>query len=162
MKKFIVVLSIVVMLAVSISIAVLAGQSNVNRSVALSSDSLEVLTSNTNFMSHDFEVKEMNESVNIDRTNAIEKANASTANRYSQATKITAVLVKFTDRENPKIPELGISLTDYPVWIVTFYEVNMQKFYSTKNSNILADTNIIIDANTGKYIASFSYKSIIK
>jgi hypothetical protein len=126
-------------------------------SVSSSSDSLNILTENTNFQNHGFEVKALTETVKFDRTAAIKKANESVGKQISaKAESITAVLAKFTDTETPVLPESNIALKDYPVWIVTYHGVTLQK-QGIPGGTVYADTNVVIDANSGEVLETFSY-----
>ena len=126
-------------------------------SASLSSDSLNILTENTNFQNHGFEVKALTEAVKFDKTAAIKKANESVGKQISsKAESITAVSAKFTDTETPVLPESNIALKDYPVWIVTYHGVTLQK-QGIPGGTVYADTNVVIDANSGEVLETFSY-----
>lgn len=172
-KNLIFLLSIISICIVSTSIVIAGVNANTiaDTSIASNTDSIQILTDNSNFKNYGLEAKEMLEPVKIDKTSAIEKANESTANVYAKmAQNVTAVLVRFTDKQTPNLPELGISLKDYPVWIVTFHSVILQKIipygknFARKGTSgdVLADENVVIDANKGNVIAAFSYKSTEK
>jgi hypothetical protein len=147
----------------STSKTAISNKSDVN--ISASDNSMDSLLKNPNFKSHGFEIQKIEESVKINEAIAIEKAKESVGTKISTNSKsITTALVKFTDKETPTLPETDINLTDYPVWIITFHEVNIphSNFKST-NNNInpytLADTNVVIDANSGNELESFSYAS---
>ena len=126
-------------------------------SASLSSDSLNILTENTNFQNHGFEVKALTEAVKLDKTAAVKKANESVGKQIStKAESITAVSAKFTDTETPVLPESNITLKDYPVWIVTYHGVTLQK-QGMAGGTVYADQNVVIDANSGEVLETFSY-----
>jgi hypothetical protein len=163
-KNLIFLLGIIGICIVSTSVIIAGVNANtlIDPNIKINTDSIQILTDNSNFKNYGFEAKEMSEPVKIDKISAIEKANESTANAYTKTAKnITAVLIRLTDNQTPDLPELGISLKDYPVWVVTFHGVILQKNFAKKDTsgNVLADENIIIDANKGNVIESFSYKS---
>ncbi|EPR13029.1 hypothetical protein [Ruminiclostridium papyrosolvens] len=65
-----------------------------------------------------------------------------------------------------KLPESDIILKDYPVWIVTFNGVNLlrsgPKQSNTNSATVYADKNVVIDANNGVELETFSYGSSLK
>jgi len=126
-------------------------------SVSSNSDSLNILTENTNFQKHGFVVKALTDAVKVDKPSAIEKANESVGEQIStKAESITAVLAKFTDTETPVLPESNIALKDYPVWIVTYHGVTLQK-EGKPGGTVYADQNVVVDANSGDVLESFAY-----
>lgn len=126
-------------------------------SVSSSSDSLNILTANTNFQNHGFEVNALTEAIKVEKAAAIEKANDSVGKQIStKAESITAVSAKFTDTETPVLPESNIVLKDYPVWIVTYHGVTLQK-QGMAGGTVYADQNVVIDANSGEVLETFSY-----
>jgi len=138
------------------------------------SDSLTVLTEDSNFQEFGIKLNHMDESVKIDKNTAIEIAKKSVGtDAAKEAKKITAVLAKYTDEENPKLLNTDISLIDYPVWIITFRGVTLQRHRAVRVINsdasavpniqtVYADVNVIIDANNGNELKTISYNSIVK
>lgn len=182
MKK-IIILTAVVLLA--ISTAAIAANSNVAHLLTTASengsrtaiesqidgsDSVELLRQNANFKNHGFEIKELNENLKINKSKAINIAREVVGEKASQEAKfISAVKVKFTDNETPQLPESKIVLKDYPVWIVTFHGVTLEKnglkrIDESKSADltVCADENVVIDANSGEEIETFSYPSNVK
>ncbi|MGB4439308.1 MAG: M56 family metallopeptidase [Sedimentibacter sp.] len=93
-----------------------------------SSDIFDSLLQNPNFLRQGFEIVKMNDPVKIDKETAIKSATAKeTIGTYvsEQAKSITAILVKLTDKEHPRLPGSDIVLQDLPVWIVTIHDVNI-------------------------------------
>ena len=84
-----------------------------------------------------------------------------------QAKSTTAVLVKLTKKEYPRLPGSDVVLQDLPVWIVTIHDVNIltsggPNFFNgqtndTSKDVVFGDVNVIIDADTGKVIETFFY-----
>ncbi|NMA49081.1 MAG: hypothetical protein GX947_04845 [Tissierellia bacterium] len=172
MKKLIVAIAVIAVLAVTLIAVALVDTNNDNISnttvdttsetanspdtISANSDSLNVLTENVNFQNHGFVVKALTEAVKVDKAAAINKADESIGKQISaKAESITAILAKFTDTETPILPETNITLKDYPVWIVTYHGVTLQKL--GKPETIYADKNVVIDANTGDVLETFSY-----
>jgi len=171
-KLMITIMVIAALLAGGLIIAAFAGTNNDNipetttpasetvtptDSVSSNSDSLNILTENTNFQKHGFVVKALTDAVKVDKRTAIEKANESVGEQIStKAESITAVLAKFTDTETPVLPKSNIMLKDYPVWIVTYHDVTLQK-EGKPGGTVYADQNVVIDANSGDVLETFAY-----
>jgi len=185
-SKIIILMSLVLLIAV-ISGAVVLGASigktnadittdvqeqavlSTTKSVSLKSD-FDSLMQNPNFQKQDFEIIEMKGPVKVDKEAAIKTATAKeTIGTYvsEQAKNITAVLVKYTNKIYSRLPGSDVVLQDLPVWIVTIHDVNIltsggPKIPNAQTNNtprvtVLGDVNVIIDANTGKWIETFSY-----
>lgn len=171
MKKVYCGLLIAVLVLSSVTIALAAHSSSNNSATVVktayseTSDPISELTQNRNFVAHGFEMKELNEDLQVTKTIAVQKATAVEGSEIAnQTSRITAVKGKFTDNESPKIPENNIILKDYPVWIVTFHDVVLQmnrprpkNTNSNTNQTVLADLNVIIDGNTAEFLGSFAY-----
>jgi hypothetical protein len=113
------------------------------------------------------EFNETTDVVKLDKSAAIEKAKEIVGASLSlEAKKITGALVKYTNKEVSKLPNSNITLQNYPVWIITFEGVHMKKngpkSIKLGTSDVLADTNVIIDANSGEMIEIISYSSLNK
>jgi len=180
MKKLPIALVLVLVLALSATAIAVANNSTTpsifnfgvnaaSPSQSDDSDPIETLTQNSNFQNHEFEVKEIKGSLKIDKNEAVNKAKGIAGTKISQeAKKITAIKVKFTDNETPQLPEKSIELKDYPVWIVTFHGVILEKhgpktkIKAVKDNTVLADMNVVIDANSGEELEIFSYPSVMK
>lgn len=128
------------------------------------------LFQNPNFQKQGFEIIEMKDPLKVDKETAIKTAiGKETVGTYlsEQAKNNTAVLVKLTNKEYPHLPGSDVVLQDLPVWIVTIHDVNIPTSGGPKILNgqiddtlinvVFGDVNIIIDANTGKWIETFSY-----
>lgn len=168
MKRIIIAVVVIAVLGASMTIVALASTNNdifettepTTSEVATSpdgSDSLSILTENINFQNHGFVVEPLTEAVKVDKPAAIEIANESIRGQSStKAESVTTVLAKFTDTESPVLPESNIALKDYPVWIVTYHGVTLQK-QGKPGGKVYADKNIVIDANSGEVLETFSY-----
>ena len=94
----------------------------------------------------------------------------------NEAESIMAMYVKLTDRPGGKnspalvLPGTNIVMEDIPVWIVTFHGADILYVGPGRmfNSNgepitinvdpyVYGDLNIVIDANTGDVLETFSY-----
>ncbi|HEY5583509.1 MAG TPA: hypothetical protein VIK78_03350 [Ruminiclostridium sp.] len=128
--------------------------SSINISAA--EDSIEEILKNPNFKNHGYLAKQITQSVALNKMDTIAAVkNIQGESELKFAKKVTSVLVNFTDTETPQLPS-EIVLKDYPVWIVTLHGINVKTRFGT----ILADKNVIIDANSGEEIESFSYPSV--
>lgn len=142
------------------SVSDIVSQSNSDSNTNLSdnnseSDSISILNENKHFKENGFNCKEYSENTKISKKEAIELAKTYSGElQLKKATKVTAVKAKFTDNKITKLPNSNISLRDYPVWIVTFYGVEIPR---RDESIIIADRNIVIDCNTGDELESFMY-----
>ena len=138
------------------------------KSVSLKAD-FDSLLQNLNFQKQGFEIIEMKDPVKVDKETAIKTATAKeTIGTYlsEQAKNTTAVLVKLTKKEYPRLPG-SVVLQDLPVWIVTIHDVNIRtsggpKIFNgqtndTSKDVVFGDVNVIIDVDTGKVIETFSY-----
>jgi len=129
---------------------------------ASGSDSIDILNKDTNFQNSGLEIQALTELVKIDRATAIKNAEASVGESISaEAKDITAVLVKLT-QDTPLNPESPMYLKDYPAWIVTFHGVTLLKNGPGKPDEmptVLADENVVIDANNGDVLESVAYSS---
>jgi hypothetical protein len=112
----------------------------------------------------------MKDPVKIDKETAIKTATAKeTIGTYvsEQAKNTAAVLVKYTNKIYSRLPGSDVVLQDLPVWIVTIHDVNVRtsggpKIPNNQTNNtsrhvVFGDVNVIIDADTGKLIETFSY-----
>lgn len=176
MKK---IVCITILLAFVISVAVYAttitSESVVNEK--RDSDSIEILTNNKDFMNNNIEIKSITKNAKITREKALDIAKNNGELKYSlnkeqnsaktfnsNSGDITAVLCDFTDKDILQLPHSGKSLVNCPVWIITYHNIYMEKFGEmVVNSKgeydkfVLADMNIVIDANTGELLETFSY-----
>lgn len=162
----------IALLLVFLSVAVIAMPGNNgsgSNKVEVPVDSIEILSKNPNFQEHAFQVKELTDNTVVSREEAIQKARTDAGSESQQAKKISAMKVKFTDNETPRLPEKEIILKDYPVWIVTFHGVDISRngpgfrLDNTGASNtVFCDMNVVIDAKTGETLEIFSYPSMIK
>ncbi len=143
---------------------------SIAKSFKLKSD-FDSLMQNPNFLKQGFEIVKMNDPVKIDKETAIKSATAKeTIGTYvsEQAKSITAILVKLTDKEHPRLPGSDIVLQDLPVWIVTIHDVNIpgsggpKKLGGKSDNTFFGDVNVVIDANTGKWVETFSYSNPAK
>lgn len=132
----------------------------VDTSQVFVSDSLSTLTANENFTKHGFSVKTITEAVKVNRSSAFDIANKAVGSYCKDSKSITGVLAKFTDSETPQLPETNIILNDYPVWIVTYNNVSVTVGNSHSGyKTIQADSNVVIDANSGEVLFQFEYKT---
>lgn len=176
MKKFI---WISVLLVFIISVTVYAASITNEKAVdeKKESDSIEILTNNKEFMNNNIEIKSITKDVKITREKALDIAKNNGELKYSlnleknsaktsngDFVEITAVLCDFTDKDIPQLPHSGKSLINCPVWIITYHNIYMERFGEmVLNSEgkydkfVLADMNIVIDANTGELLETFSY-----
>ena len=130
----------------------------INENISQTSDELSVLIDDARFSQHGFVLKEIGDAVNIDRKTAINIANNCIAeNEFSDATTVTAVLARFTDTETPILPESNIELVEYPVWIVTYHGIMVERRGTYGSGSIYADKNIVLDAQNGDLLEVFSY-----
>jgi hypothetical protein len=126
-------------------------------SVSSNSNSIDILNKDTNFQNSGLKIQELNEPVKIDRATAIKNAEAYVGDSIStEANDITAVLVKLT-QDTPINPGFPMYLKDHPAWIVTFHGVTLLKTGPSKTPTVLADENVVIDANSGDALESVAY-----
>ena len=182
MKKLLTIFVIVVVLAVSATAIVMASSSTANTNTgntpsAISSDQISTDTTaeliekfkqNKYFDSQKVEFKEMKDAVVLDKSAAIQKAKEFVGEANSkEAKKISAMLVKYTNKEINKLPDSNIILQDYPVWVVSFEGVYAKK-HSAKspttsaNTKVLADSHVFVDANSGEILERVSHTSLGK
>jgi hypothetical protein len=125
------------------------------------SDPITVLTEDENFTSHGMTLKEISAPVKLDRQTAIDKADAFNGGwNGKEAEAVTAVLALFTDQTTNPLSGTGIVLKDYPAWIVTYHGVTMRTGgpkNSTGPHSVYGDSSVVIDANSGEWLISFSY-----
>jgi len=79
----------------------------------------------------------------------------------AKASSITAELSRFTDKQIKKPPNSDISTQDILAWIVTLHDVEVVShggYNQSKDSKIIMDMNVVINANTGEEVEAFSYK----
>jgi hypothetical protein len=162
-KSFIITIGIIA-LALILSTVVAAANKTSDQVTAPANKTSDQVTAPVNevdglaqsqiFKNHGLEIKEQKEATKIDKVEAITQAQKIVGSAGNKAEKVTAVLVKFTDKETPKVPESNITLQDYPVWIVTFHGVNMPRHGKKggNTSDVYADSNVVIDASTGAFI----------
>lgn len=136
----------------------------VNVSNSADTDSIDTLLNNNNFINHGMKISVLNEDVKITKEDALKNAQKEAGDEVKNAKKITAVKCRFTDTNNvdQRLPGKDFVFKDYPVWIVTFYNVTMQKLGPAKperigNPTVVADYNSIIDANTGEELMAIAY-----
>lgn len=133
------------------------------------SEMIQTFNQNPYFGSEKVEFKEMTELVKLDKYTAIEKAKGIVGKTNSlEAKKITAFLVKYTNKEAPHPPGSKIILKDYPTWIITFEGVHVQgngppptitdPMISTTTS-VYVDSHVFIDANSGVLLEMVSHSS---
>ncbi|GEM_PF-1352968 len=131
----------------------------------IESISIDDLRKNPHFPADEYEFKELTVPVNTDKLTALSSAKTMVGDKsYKDAKKITAILVSLTNKKHPYIAGSSIVLKDYPVWIVTFYNLHLTTQGGPKNAYgvqeakvVIADTNVFIDANTGEELQSISY-----
>ena len=179
MKKVLVITVIVLTLAISATAITIANSdtnSNANTTSAITTDDkvsttptgelIEKFKQNKYFNSQNFEFKEMLDAVKLDKSTAIQKSKDFVGEANSQeAKKISAMLVKYTNKEINKLPDSDILLQDYPVWVVSFEGVYAKKHSgkgSGGNSMILADSHVFVDANSGEILQRISHTSLDK
>ncbi len=121
-----------------------------------------------------YEFKELKEyEVTLTEEDAVEKAAGETTVKdiLNKAKKITAVLVKYTNKKTPELPGSGIVLKDCPAWVVTFSGVDRPQGISRpeeKNTGdavpeyIFSDIHIFIGANSGVWLGSISHSSLLQ
>lgn len=143
---------------------------DLNRLLQLS-DNLQTLLQNPQFQKEGLELKELKGPVKVDKATAIKTATAKeTVGDYisNQVKNVTVVLVKLTNKEHPRLPESDVILQDLPVWIVTIHNANIPRSGGGKNLNsktdstpntVYGDVNVVIDADTGKWVETFSYSN---
>ena len=124
------------------------------------------------------EIKATDETPSLSENEAIEiaKKDAEPRIRNKKVESIMAIYVKLTDRpggrNNPALilPGTNIIMEDIPVWIVTFHGADIlyvgpglmvnskgEHAAPTVDPYVYGDLNIVIDANTGNVLESFSY-----
>lgn len=122
------------------------------------SDALVVLTENKNFKRQQLVCKEPKGEFKISRKRAIEIASEQKGSDLLQTSKrVTAIKTNLSDTTDVS-PR---AISDRPVWIVTFYETEMQRHGANtvegSKNTVIADCNVVIDANTGDWLTTFSY-----
>ncbi|NOU72008.1 hypothetical protein GC098_11355 [Paenibacillus sp. LMG 31458] len=134
------------------------------------SNMIQTLNQNPYLGSQKGEFKEMTEQVKLDKDTAVEKAKAIIGKTNSlEAKKITAQLVKYTNKEAPQLPGSKIILKDYPVWVITFEGVHVQgngpkpivtDDKTSSTAFVYVDSHVVIDANTGGRLELISHSSL--
>ena len=94
-----------------------------------------------------------------------------------EAQAITAVYGRFSDRSTSSgsapivLPGVNRVMNNVPVWIVTFHGVHMlhsgpcmidasgNRIPLTRDPYVFGDTNVVLDAETGKVLEGFSYNT---
>ncbi|MDP4092673.1 MAG: hypothetical protein Q8920_04860 [Bacillota bacterium] len=129
----------------------------------------QILLDDKKLMENGLEISELKSPVKINRSKAIEIATSERnvgSHTSRQAEKITAVPVLLTNKEHPYIPGSKVVLNKCPVWIVTERNVWVQtgggaklsgNLFSSIQRKVLADVNVILDANTGEVLETVSY-----
>ena len=64
----------------------------------------------------------------------------------------SAALTENARNENPKLSQSGIQNT--PVWIISYKGLNIER----ANNVVLTESNLVFDAETGKYLFGFKYR----
>lgn len=126
---------------------------------------LKILKENPFFNPDTYEFKDLNENtVKIDKEEAIIRAasKASAKDIIKKAKKISAVLVSYTNKRTPEMPETGIILENRPTWVVTFSGINKNQTENTSEGQALYDVHIFIEANRGTWLGSLSHSSLLK
>ena len=123
------------------------------------------------------EIRTADETPTLTEEEAIEIAKKDVRGRIrNEAESIMAMYVKLTDRPGGKnspalvLPGTNIVMEDIPVWIVTFHGADILYVGPGRmfNSNgepitinvdpyVYGDLNVVIDANTGDVLETFSY-----
>lgn len=135
------------------------------------SEMIQTFNQNPYFGPEKVEFKEMTELVKLDKYTAIEKAKGIVGKTNSlEAKKITAFLVKYTNKEAPHLlPGSKIILNDYPTWIITFEGVHVQGNgpppqitapMTSTTTSVYVDSHVFIDANTGEMLGMVSHSSL--
>jgi hypothetical protein len=126
------------------------------------SEMIQAFNQNPYFGSQKVEFTEMTEPVKLDKNTAIEKAKGIVGKTNSlEAKKITAFLAKYTNKEAPQLPGSKIILKDYPVWVVTFEGVHVQRNGPKRIvTPVYVDTHVFIDADTGEMLELISHSSL--
>jgi hypothetical protein len=130
--------------------------------------SIEDLKMNPHFPPDEYDFKEVSNPVKIDKNTAVNSARRIIgAKSSSEAADISAILVQLTNKIHPQIAGSSVILKNYPVWIITFYDVYLTAHGGPKVVNgsavhnssreVLADINVFIDANTGEDLQTISY-----
>jgi len=105
------------------------------------------------FKNLNVDITEINESVKLDKQTAIEKAKQGFNTNFTQKAKVNAFLVRFTDK-NLKQLSNGRSINpNTPAWLVRFNGITLEH-----RGRVLHEFNVVIDANTGEEIETFSYR----
>ena len=112
---------------------------------------------------YSIDTKETSETPKIDEQKAIELAKKVSGDTALRAKNVTCYYAVITCPQlmiaaiqpdaleaNPKIKEKEY-LSEVPAWIVTFEGVNVQGSHNA----VFADDNVVIDANTGKFLFGF-------
>ncbi|MHB8841419.1 MAG: hypothetical protein ACYC56_06485, partial [Candidatus Aquicultor sp.] len=127
------------------------------------------LTSNPIFALAGLEAQELQDQTKIGEATAIKKAKASAGidvdrqAAESAEVRTTAAKVRFTNNQGPRIPGKNIVLRNYPCWVVTFHNVTLLKngprteTRPQEASTVIADENVVIDANSGEVLEIVSY-----
>lgn len=122
-------------------------------------DSIENFRNSSHFPSNEYIFEEVNQDIKIDKASAASEALKSEKDAKNHAGKITALLTSLTKKKHPLIPGSNIFLNQYPVWIISFYDVEItaQGGYNSEPRTFPANTHVFIDANTGEILQTNSY-----
>jgi hypothetical protein len=130
-------------------------------------ESMKAVVDNIILKESGYEITEWKISSNdakmIDRDTALETALTEVqkmAARQAYAEKVNIALVKFSNLILPKIPESDISLTEIPVWLVTFENVEIRRGSSMPReepATAPAVVHVIIDAYSGEWLITRYY-----
>jgi hypothetical protein len=99
----------------------------------------------------------------IDRDTALKTALIEVQNKAAKqafAEKVNITLVKFSNLVLPMIPETDISLTEIPVWLVTFKNIEIRRGSSIESEEPVtapAVVHVIINAYSGEWLITRYY-----
>jgi hypothetical protein len=108
-----------------------------------------------------YELKSTGESFKIDENAAIGSARKFSGSS-GKAAAIRTAKGRLTNRKFPYIAGSDTVLNNYPVWIVTFHNVDLIKHGGPVSGpdavdTIQADQNIFVDAESGEVLMSMAY-----
>ncbi len=75
------------------------------------------------------------------------------------ADAVNIALVTFSDTETPFLPEANLSLTNVPVWLVSFENIMVPRGNQGKTDPVQAHVNVVVDAQSGQILEVFSYSA---
>lgn len=131
------------------------------------SESVNAVTDNVQLKEDNFAITKWETSSNdakmVDRDIALRTAITEVLGMTASeayAEKVNIALVKFSNLILPKLPETDISLTEIPVWFVTFERIDIKRGSSIpreKPDTAPAIVHVIVDAYSGNWLMTTAY-----